>query len=143
MDVAEDMYVANDLYEEDDFETGIRRGASPTRDGAPSPPRVQAMEVDSGTRTLRTVMRDLFGDVVELLKDRANRECRYQLWAKSTSILHLVRSFRPLAQQEFIECSTECRTDPLYTNLVVVMTNLSFSTALNDNSTALNDKSRK
>ena len=66
-----------------------------------------------------------------------------QLWAKSTSILHLVRSFRPLAQQEFIECSTECRTDPLYTNLVVVMTNLSFSTALNDNSTALNDKSRK
>ena len=67
----------------------------------------------------------------------------WQLWAKSTSILHLVRSFRPLAQQEFIECSTECRTDPLYTNLVVVMTNLSFSTALNDNSTALNDKSRK
>ena len=66
-----------------------------------------------------------------------------QLWAKSTSILHLVRSFRPLAQQEFIECSTECRTGSLYTNLVVVMTNLSFSTALNDNSTALNDKSRK
>ena len=74
MDVAEDLYVANDLYEEDDFETGINRGASPTRDGAPSPPRVQAMEVDSGTRTLRTVMRDPFGDVVELLKDRANRD---------------------------------------------------------------------
>ena len=74
MDVAEDMYVANDLYEEDDFETGIRRGASPTRDGAPSPPRVQAMEVDSGTRTLRTVMRGLFGDVLELLKDRSNRD---------------------------------------------------------------------
>ena len=47
MDVAEDLYVANDLYEEDDFETGINRGASPTRDGAPSPPRMQAMEVDS------------------------------------------------------------------------------------------------
>ena len=68
---------------------------------------------------------------------------RSQLWAKSTSILHLVCTFRPLAQQEFIECSTECRTGSLYTNLVVVMTNLSFSTALNDNSTALNDKSRK
>ena len=74
MDVAEDLYVANDLYEEDDFETGINRGASPTRDGAPSPPRVQAMEVDSGTRTLRTVMRGLFGDVLELLKDRSNRD---------------------------------------------------------------------
>ena len=48
MDVAEDLYVASDLYEEDDVETGIRLGASPTRDGAPSPPRVQAMEVDSG-----------------------------------------------------------------------------------------------
>ena len=57
MDVAEDLYVAKDLYEEDDFETGINRGASPARDGAPSPPRMQAMEVDSGTRTLRTVMR--------------------------------------------------------------------------------------
>ena len=45
MDVAEDLYVASDLYEEDDVETGIRLGASPTRDGAPSPPRVQAMEV--------------------------------------------------------------------------------------------------
>ena len=33
MDEAEDLYVANDLYEEDDFETGISRGASPTRDG--------------------------------------------------------------------------------------------------------------
>ena len=66
-----------------------------------------------------------------------------QLWAKSTSILHLVCTFRPLAQQEFTECSTECWTGSLYTNLVVVMTNLSFSTALNDNSTALNDKSRK
>ena len=63
------LYVAGDLYEEDDIETGIRLGASPTRDGAPSPPRVQAMEVDSGTRTLRTVMRGLFGDVLELLKD--------------------------------------------------------------------------
>ena len=38
MDVAEDMYVASDLYEEDEVETGIRRGASPTRDGGPSPP---------------------------------------------------------------------------------------------------------
>ena len=55
MDVAEDLYVANDLYEEDDFETGIRRGASPTRDGAPSPPRVQTMEVDSGARTLAAI----------------------------------------------------------------------------------------
>ena len=34
MDVAEDLYVASDLYEEGDVETGIRRGASPTRDGA-------------------------------------------------------------------------------------------------------------
>ena len=42
MDVAEDLYVANDLHEADEVETGIRRGASPTRDGAPSPPRVQA-----------------------------------------------------------------------------------------------------
>ena len=74
MDVAEDLYVANDLYEEDEVETGIRRGASPTRDGGPSPPRVQAMEVDSGARALRTAMRGLFGDVVELLKDRANRD---------------------------------------------------------------------
>ena len=74
MDVAEDLYVAKDLYEDDEVETGIRRGVSPTRDGGPSPPRMQAMEVDSGTRTLRTVMRDLFGDVVELLKDRANRD---------------------------------------------------------------------
>ena len=74
MDVAEDLYVASDLYEEDDVETGIRLGASPTRDGSPSPPRVQAMEVDSGTRTLRTVMRGLFGDVLELLKDRSNRD---------------------------------------------------------------------
>ena len=40
MDVAEDLYVASDLYEEDDVETGIRLGASPTRDGSPSPPRV-------------------------------------------------------------------------------------------------------
>ena len=52
MDVAEDLYVAKDLYEDDEVETGIRRGVSPTRDGGPSPPRVQAMEVDSGTRTL-------------------------------------------------------------------------------------------
>ena len=57
MDVAEDLYVASDLYEEEDVETGIRLGASPTRDGSPSPPRVQAMaEVDSGTRTLRTAV---------------------------------------------------------------------------------------
>ena len=63
MDVADDLYVAKDLYEDDEVETGIRRGVSPTRDGGPSPPRVQAMEVDSGTRTLRTVMRGLFGDV--------------------------------------------------------------------------------
>ena len=57
MGVAEDLYVASDLYEEDDVETGIRLGASPTRDGGPSPPRVQAMEVDTGTRTLRTAHR--------------------------------------------------------------------------------------
>ena len=76
MDVAEDLYVASDLYEEDDVETGIRLGASPTRDGAPSPPRVQTMEVDSGARTLRTVMRGLFDDVVELLKDRASRDAQ-------------------------------------------------------------------
>ena len=40
MDVAEDLYVASDLYEEDDVETGIRLGASPTRDGSPSPPAI-------------------------------------------------------------------------------------------------------
>ena len=32
------------------------------------------MEVDSSARTLKTVMRGLFGDVVELLKDRASRD---------------------------------------------------------------------
>ncbi len=69
---AEDMDETDDLYEEDDEETGIRIGASPTRDGAPSPPRVQAMEVDSSTRTIKTALRGLFGGVVELLKDRAN-----------------------------------------------------------------------
>ena len=56
MDVAEDMYVASDLYEEDEVEAGIRRGASPTRDGGPSPPRVQAMEVDIGTGEIKSIM---------------------------------------------------------------------------------------
>ena len=50
MDEAEDLYVASDLYEEDDVETGIRRGASPTRDGAPSPPRVPRAGDGGGQR---------------------------------------------------------------------------------------------
>ena len=92
MDVAEDLYVANDLYEEDDFETGISRGASPTRDGVPSPPRMQTMEVDSSARTLKTVMRGLFGDVVELLKDRASRDL---LIVDEKTVLRTNRSFSP------------------------------------------------
>ena len=55
MDEASDTYVASNLYEDDDLEITV--GESPTREMmAPSPPRVDKMEVDDSARQLKNVM---------------------------------------------------------------------------------------
>ena len=47
MDVAEDLYVASDLYEEDDVETGIRLGASPVSSRAGAAISIADLEFSS------------------------------------------------------------------------------------------------
>ena len=60
MDEAPDAYVAEDLYE--DEELGITVGVSPTRELEASPPRVETMEVDESSRSLKGVFSSKYGD---------------------------------------------------------------------------------
>ena len=73
MDETGDVYVADGLYDAEDDTNGIRVGASPTH-GAASPPAVGQMQVDDSSRTIKTVLRNLYGGIVDLLKDRASRD---------------------------------------------------------------------
>ncbi len=65
MDEAPDAYVAEDLDEDEDL--GITVGVSPTRELQASPPRVEAMEVDESSRSLKGVFSSKYGDILELL----------------------------------------------------------------------------
>ena len=70
MDEAPDAYVAEDLYEDEDL--GITVGVSPTRELQASPPRVETMEVDESSRSLKGEFSSRYGDILELLLQRAS-----------------------------------------------------------------------